>query len=149
VLSSLRGKAFESTETIMRRVLLSALLIGSIIGPAAAFSAQAAASTAPKPKRACFYSEDLRNWRQVNDRTVNILANGKQVFQLSLLGNCPDLRMATAIGVRTRAGGGFVCDGLDIDLITPSPTGPRSCPVTTMRELSPEEVAALPKDQQP
>jgi hypothetical protein len=133
----------------MRRVVLSALLIGAIIGPAAAFSAQAATDKPAKAGRACFYSEDLRNWRQVDDRTVNILAGGKQVFQLTLLGNCPDLRSATAIGVKTAFGGGFVCDGLDITLITPSPAGPRSCPVTGMRKLSPEEVAALPKDQRP
>jgi hypothetical protein len=133
----------------MRRILLSALLIGAAIGPAAALSAQAAPDSAPKPKRACFYSEDVRNWRQVDDKTVNILVGGKQVFQLSLFGNCPDLRSATAIGVKTRSGGGFVCDGLDIDLITPSPVGPRTCPVTGMRKLTPEEVAALPKDQQP
>lgn len=133
----------------MRRVLLSALLMGAILGPAAMVTAQAAPDTAAKPKRACFYSEDLRNFREVDDRTVNLLAGAKQVFQVKLLGDCPDLRTATAIGVKTAMGQGFICDGLDIDLITPSPTGPRMCPVTSMRQLSPQEVAALPKDQQP
>lgn len=133
----------------MRRVLISALLMGAILGPAAAVTAEAASHDSDKPKRACFYSEDLRNFRQVDDRTVNLLAGARDVFQVKLLGNCPDLRSATAIGVKTSMGQGFICDGLDINLITPSPTGPRMCPVISMRKLSPQEVAALPKDQQP
>ena len=137
----------------MRRILLPALMALAALAPAAVMSgsATAAASTADahKSQRACFYSEDIQNWRQVDDHTVNILAGGKQVFQLDLLGSCPDLRSATSIGVETHPGGGFVCDGLDINLITPSPVGPRSCPVTRMRKLTAEEVAALPKNQQP
>ncbi|MDB5431956.1 MAG: hypothetical protein JWP35_3072 [Caulobacter sp.] len=133
----------------MRRIILSALLIGAALAPAAVLSNPATAADTPKAKRACFYSEDLRNWKEVDPHTVNIEVGNKKVFQLTLLGSCPDLSSALSIGVKTRMGQEFICDGLDIDLITPSPTGPRQCPVTGMRELSPEEVAALPKDQRP
>ncbi len=133
----------------MRRILMSALLMGAALGPAAALTTHATAADTPKAKRACFYSEDLRNFREVDNRTVNVLVGGKDVFQLSLFSDCPDISSATAIGIKTAMGQGFICDGLDIDIITPSPIGPRQCPVTRMRKLSPAEVAALPKGQRP
>ena len=138
----------------MRRLLLPALMIATALAPAAALTGHATATAATpatgvKAKKACFYSDDVRSWRWVDDRTVNIQAGGKHVYQLKLFSDCPDLRTAESIGVKTPMGQGFVCDGLDIDLITPSPVGPRTCNVTGMREMSPQEVAALPKNQQP
>ena len=144
---------------MMRRILLPALapvlMIAAALAPAAALGVHATATAATpgptgvKTKKACFYSDDVRSWRWVDDRTVNIQAGGKHVFRLTLFSNCPDLRTAETIGVKTAMGQGFVCDGLDIDIITPSPVGPRTCAVTQMRELTPQEVAALPKNQQP
>ena len=133
----------------MRRLILSALLAGAALAPAAALTTHATAAQPAKGVRACFHSDDIRNFRAVDDRTVNLLANGHDVFQLKTLGDCPDLKFANSVGVKTVAGDSFVCDSLDIDLITPSPVGPRTCNVTGMREMSPQEVAALPKNQQP
>lgn len=135
----------------MRRLILPVLLAAGLVAPAATAPVTAAAAAAAKPAtdRACFRSDDLRNFRAVDDRTVNLLVGARDVYQAQLFGTCSDIETALSVGIRTRGGASFICSGLDLDLVVPGSIGPQTCPITSLRKLSPEEVAALPKKQRP
>jgi hypothetical protein len=106
-------------------------------GPALA-GAQAAA-----PRRQCFNAANVTGFRVVDPRTVDLDVGASRVFRVGLLGVCPEVREAVAVGVRARSGSSFVCDDLDVELIVPSSlTGPRACPAVSLRPRTPEELAA-------
>ena len=67
----------------------------------------------------------------------------RDVYQLDLFGTCQDVDWANVVGLRARGGGSFICDALDVDVISPSTLGPQTCRVTAMRKLSDAEVAAM------
>jgi hypothetical protein len=66
----------------------------------------------------------------------------KDVYQFEMLGRCVDVDWSHRIAVVSR-GSSHICDGLDAEIIAPSPIGPMRCPVKTVRKLTPAEVAAL------
>ena len=107
-----------------------------------------AAPSQPSRARACFRPADAYSWAPVNDRIVNLKVNLHDVFQLTLLGDCPNIDWSQNIAIRSR-GAGWICDPLGAEVIAPGPVGPRHCAVQAMRKLTPEEVAALPKGQKP
>jgi hypothetical protein len=65
-----------------------------------------------------------------------------------MFGSCNDLDYVNALRLDTH-GFSSVCDARDMDLIVPSPIGPQRCPVQSMRRLTPDEIAALPRGQRP
>ena len=112
-----------------------------------------AASSAPTtPARQCFFSHQLSSWKETGDRSVNLRVGVNDVYALDLLGPCPDLKWAEAIGIETRGGSSSICSGLDVTLIVPSSvthTIPQRCMATSLRRLTREEVKALPKSDRP
>ena len=108
-------------------------------------------SPAPaKPRPACFWARDVNGFAAVDDRTVNLRIGVHDVYQLKLFGNCPDIDWSMRIGIKSR-GSSWICEGngLDLELVSPSPIGPERCPVTSVRKLTTEEVTAIPKRQRP
>ena len=73
----------------------------------------------------------------------------KDVYAFKLLGHCQDVDWSQRIGLRSRSGGGFICSGLDAELLVPSSIGPQRCPVSEIRKLTPEAVAALAPKARP
>ena len=100
--------------------------------------------------QACFYSRDVSSWAPVDRSTVNIRVHANEVYQLKLLGECPNVDWVNGIGLEHR-GSPWVCSGLDAELLVAQPGGgiPFRCPVSTIRKLSKEEAAALPPKQHP
>lgn len=98
--------------------------------------------------RQCFFASTVSSFRQAGDRSVNLRA-GRDVYQLELLGSCPDIRRAERVLLDSRAGGSSVCAGLDVELIVPTSVGPRRCPGRTLRRLAEAEVRDLPAAQRP
>ena len=120
-------------------------------GLAGALANAAPASAAPSGK-ACFFAHELSSWKEAGDKTVNLRVGIKDVYQLQLLGPCPDLPYAEAIGIETRGGSRRICSGLDINLIVPGNVthgAPRRCMATSLRKLTKEEVSALPPKEKP
>jgi len=103
-----------------------------------------------KGKQSCFYSREINGWAPVNASTVNIRVNVDQVYQLKLLGECPNTDWVEGIGLE-HFGSPWICSGLDAELIVPQPGAapPMRCPVSSIRKLSKEEAAALPPKQHP
>lgn len=127
---------------MMKRIAITAA-IASLGLAAADTSAVAAPEAAAKPQRACFFASQLNGWRSEGDRVVYLEVGVRDVYRGGLFSRCHDLDSALTLGVRSRGGGSSICDGLDIELVVPSATGPRTCHVTRLQKLTPQEVAAL------
>ncbi len=132
-----------------RRGALAALLLG------AGLSAASAAETPARPPAqarhdACFYGSQASGFAAVGDRAVNIRVGVKDVYQLTLFSPCLDIDWTQHIALRAHSGN-WICEGngLDYEIITPSPIGRQRCQVTGVRKLTPAEIAALPKRERP
>ena len=102
--------------------------------------------------RQCFYSRNISSWAPVDRSTVNLRVSVSDIYQLKLLGDCPNIDWVEGIGLEHR-GSPWICSGLDAELLVPQPGGgrgfPLHCPVTSIRKLSKEEAKALPPKQHP
>ena len=100
--------------------------------------------------KACFYSRNISSWAPVDRSTINIRVTLNDVYQLKLLGDCPNLDWVNSIGLKHQ-GSNWICSGLDAEILAPQPGGPPAirCPVTSIRKLSKEEAKALPPKQHP
>ncbi len=130
----------------MTRLIPSALMLAAL---ACATSPAAAASG---PGRQCFYASELSSWKEVGDRTVNLRVGVNDLYQLDLLGPCPDLPWAESIGIETRGASNQICSGLDVSLIVSGSvthTVPQRCMATSLHKLSKAEADALPRSQRP
>ena len=119
---------------------------------ALAIAGQAAAQ-APAPAAAqtrdCFYSGNIRGFSAVDDETLNLRVGGRSdIVQIKLFAPSNDLKFANGVTLISR-GGSFICSKLDATLVVPGPAGPQRYPVTSIRRLAAQEVAALPAKQRP
>jgi hypothetical protein len=106
---------------------------------------------APKPQRACFYARSVTNFAAADDRNLYIRVGARDVYHLSMFGNCFDLSWVHSLGLKSR-GGNFICEGgnISVDVVTrDAAPGVQSCPVTAIRRLTADEAAALPKKARP
>ncbi|WP_309646384.1 DUF6491 family protein [Phenylobacterium sp.] len=120
---------------------------GAGVAPAFAVDPPTAAAK-PKPKRQCFFADNVSSFSAVDDRTVNLRVGVKDIYRLDLLGPCHDIDWEHEIGIQSR-GSSWICSGLDATIITKTAIGPQRCAVRTVTKLSPEDVAALPSKQKP
>lgn len=108
-----------------------------------------AAGAEPAPKnRSCFHASNVSGFRAPDERTVYVRVGVRDIYQLQMMGSCPQIDWAEKIGIVARASE-WICSGLDADLVSPSSIGPHRCPVRTLRKLTPAEVAALPAKAKP
>lgn len=100
------------------------------------------------PAQRCFFPSEVNGWRAAGDQTVYVRVGVNRVFQMKLMAPCPDIDWSETIGIEHR-GSATICSGLDATIISRSTIGPRRCPVTELRELTPEEIKALPAGSRP
>jgi hypothetical protein len=136
----------------MNRLLLVLTTLTAFALATAPLAAEPARmSKAPKPQRSCFYARSVTNFAAADDRNLYIRVGTRDVYHLSMFGNCFDLSWVHALGLTSR-GGNFVCEGTNVSLdVVTRDAGPgvQSCPVSAIRKLTPEEVAGLPKGARP
>ena len=92
--------------------------------------------------RQCFNASTVNSFHAVNDQTVLVKVGVKHMYELQIVGTCPEIDWTQRLALRSRGGSPWVCQGLDAELIVPSPSGTQRCPVVGVRELSPAEVQA-------
>ena len=93
--------------------------------------------------RQCFHAGQVNGFHAIGRDTVNVHVGASRVYQLEILGTCPDVNWSSRIGVRATGGGSWVCRGFDAELLVPRPGGGFDrCPVTSVRQLSPAEIEA-------
>ncbi len=90
---------------------------------------------------ACFWPSQVTGFSDAGPQKAVLRAGSQQMWELTLQNGCPDVDWALSIGIRSR-GGQQVCPGRPAELVVPevSGRGGRTCLVTNIRPLSPEEV---------
>ena len=129
---------------------LKTALVASVLA-AAALAGPGLAQTpgSPAAKRDCFYGGNVNGFNAVDNSTVLLSIGTKQIYEVKLFSPSIDVKWANGIALVSR-GGSFICSRLDADIVVPSTVGPAErFPVSAIRRLSPEEVAALPKKLKP
>jgi hypothetical protein len=125
----------------------------SVLALSASSSAQPAPSATPATTgHACFWRQDVTNFNAINDTTIYLRVGVSQVWQLNLFGNCFDLTWLHHIGLQSFPGDNSICEGETpgLNIITRGlAIGRQQCPVTSVRKLTPAEVAAIPKAARP
>ncbi|MCV0414886.1 MAG: DUF6491 family protein [Brevundimonas sp.] len=132
---------------------VSALAALAVMGVAAACApatgSNPSSGLADTPRR-CFQVDRVQNFRATADQTLYLRTSRRDVFEARALGACRDLDWALGI---TLAGQGVstVCTG-DTAFVVPRgggaiPDGP--CRIQVVRQLTPEQIAALPDRDRP
>ncbi len=109
-----------------------------------------AGAAVAEPPNPCFDPHDVNNVGGRDGDVFHVRVNGRQVWRMELQGPCLSLPRlsSTTTTITPRAGGG-VCKGDTVTLTPNFGSGPRTCRVVSLRRLTPEEAAALPKAQVP
>ncbi len=120
------------------------LLIATIgIAAAAGYAgAQSTSNSRRAATRECFSARSVNGFNPVGRDAIDIRVGANRRYRLDLVGYCPDVDWSWRIALRTRGGSSWICQGMDAELIIPSPTGPQRCLVSAVRRLTPEEVEA-------
>lgn len=100
-------------------------------------------------RRQCFSASSVSGYRDGGEEALHLRVGASQIWRLEFAGQCPEAKWSFgAIGLQQR-GGGLICDGLDVDVITNDAGFVRRCLVDEVRRLSAAEVLALPDNQRP
>jgi hypothetical protein len=116
--------------------------IGAALTLAWAVGSQPASAIAERPAPRCFAASTVNGFSSHDRDSVDVHVGVNRSYRLSLTGYCPDVDWSQRVGIQTRGGGNWICQGADAEVIVPSPTGPQHCLVSDVRPLTPEEVAA-------
>jgi hypothetical protein len=116
----------------------------------AAALAAAAVGFATRPSLAqgqsCFYPNQWTSWKAPDDHTI-YLNVGNRVFRLDMNGSCPTLREGAIL--ITHSHSAQLCSAIDWDLKVRSGDITTGCIVGHQTQLTPDQIAALPKDARP
>ena len=136
---------------------LSLALAGLLTLSAGALGNTTAAAQPAQPAQssrhsgACFWTRSVDNFAAPDDRHLYVRVGMRQVYELTLFSDCLDISWVHHLALRSRTSSD-VCEGPnpDLDVVDrETGIGPQRCPVTFVRRLTPDQVAALPKDARP
>jgi hypothetical protein len=96
--------------------------------------------------QSCFYANQWTSWKAPDEHTI-YLNVGNRVFRLDIAGSCPTLRTGATLITRNQSS--QLCSAIDWDLRVRSAGITAGCIVSNMTQLTPDEIAALPKDARP
>ena len=126
---------------------LAALAAAAAAAVVATHSERAAAQPQRRPASACFWIRNVTNFAANDTRTLYLRVGGNQVWALGLFSDCFQLDWVHRVGLRNRGISSSICEGpnpgLDV-VVRDVAVGRQSCPVTSVRKLTPAEAAALP-----
>ena len=95
----------------------------------------------------CFRSNQWAGWTAPDNRTVYMKV-GKRIFRLDMASACHGLRTGATL-ITHRRGSGLICSATDWNLQVHSGGISVPCIVKAMTQLTPDEIAALPKSDRP
>jgi len=121
---------------------LAAVSGALVIAACAATGQPGTPAAARNAGQQCFNVRNVYNFHAVNDRTVLVEVGTSRMYELQIVGVCPDVDWTQRLAIRTTGGSSWVCSGMDAELVIPSPSGTQRCSVVGTRELSPAEVQA-------
>ena len=128
----------------------------TLAAAAAVLAFAAAATAAPNDKPAapakqnqCFWTRMADRFAAADEHTLNVRVGVRDVYQFEMFGPCQGIDWDQHIALVSRPGG-MICTGMDAEVIAHEPgLGAQRCMVRSVKKLTPEEVAALPKRGKP
>jgi hypothetical protein len=114
-----------------------------------ALGAQPAGAARPAPKNECFWGRTVTNFAAPDNKTLYVRAGGNQVYRFDMFGPCQDMDWNQRLALVSRTGGS-ICSGMDAEVVSHATgLGRQRCAIRNMHKLTPEEVAALPRNAKP
>ena len=128
------------------------MIAGALTLAGLAGSAAMAKSSPPDPKSLapaqCFRASDIENSVQVSETRMNILTRDHRYIRVDTSGRCFYPPFIDAYVLRVH-GPDIICSPIDMDL-SAGPAGFKTpCIVDKLSQMTPAEVAALPKKEKP
>lgn len=105
----------------------------------------------PKPRPSCFWTNRIENFAAVDQQNLYLRVGIHDVYRAKLFATCLQLDWVHHLALVSH-GSSMICEGpnLDVDVVVRDVgLGRQRCPVTEIRKLTPDEVAALPKGARP
>jgi hypothetical protein len=119
------------------------------MAPTSRANAEPPSRPAPAAGQQCFYARNISNYIAASDRLIYLRVGVNDVYRLDLMMDCPELSFRQNIEFQRAERGSNICSAIDLTVTYRQNGARRICPVSEMRKLSPEEVAALPKRDRP
>jgi hypothetical protein len=119
---------------------------------AASFSATSAlAETGPSNTSSCFKFGEFLNWRSPAPNVLLVRASPDRVFRLDLRQGSNQLKYSDTRIINRNMQSVWICGPLDFNLIATDAQGTWHEPliVESMRQLTPDEIAAVPPRDRP
>ena len=133
----------------MRKLTTLAAAAALLATGAAAPSAAAAKPEAKYDAHQCFYTRNVTSFAAPDEKTLYVRVGVRDVYRFDMFGTCPDIDWNQSLALVSRASS-WICSGMDADVVTHrTGLGAQRCPVSNVRKLTPEEVAALPRRAKP
>jgi hypothetical protein len=132
------------------KLLIGAIAAALAFAPAVSLPSAGAAKPSGPPK-ACFYARNVNGFSAPNEQTVYLRVSVRDVYEAKLFAPCNDVDWNQTIALRSR-GSSWICEGSGanfVEVISHSAMGRQRCPVTSLRKLTPDEIAAIPKRDRP
>jgi hypothetical protein len=133
----------------MRMKIALAAAAALLAGQAASPVALAKPDAPRRQANQCFYTRNVTSFAAPDDKTLYVRVGVRDVYRFDMFGPCPDIDWNQRLALVSR-GSSWICDGMDAEVITHATgLGHQRCPVRSVRKLTPEEVAALPRHARP
>ena len=131
----------------MQRLVLTAALTAALAGPALAQEPAKPAAASGQ----CFRMSQIDNHTKGDDQTLYLSVRHRDVYRLSMSGNClAGASSNDALVMQPTAGVDLICRPLDLDLkVRTSPGMLSPCIIKDITKLTPEQAAALPPRVKP
>jgi hypothetical protein len=128
---------------------LAAALVVALVASVARADAPAPASAPPKPN--CFLSNNWKNWTASTDGdTLYFRVDPGHVYAVGLTPGSHAHKYPGSFLVNEVRGSSWICTAIDLDLTLADDIGMRQPLIArSLRQLTPAEVAALPKKVRP
>ena len=135
----------NSMTNLAIRLAASAAVLAGLVLPAPMVSAQPAS----RSNNQCFYTRNINGFRAPDDHTLYVRVGVSDIYRLTLMTNCTGLTFKQNIGLESTPGDPWICSAIQATVVYRD-TGIRNrCPVSDIHKLSPAEIAAMPKRDQP
>ena len=132
----------------MNRMCVFVLATATLTALAGVGVQASASDTKAKPAPQCFRGGQIANWAASGERVINVRLQTAAVYQVTLVGACPGLGTYRTLAFESSFND-QICNGRPATVITHSGVAPLRCAVKSVRQLPPEEAAALPDAQRP
>ena len=132
-------------RTILTAAAGAALLVAGAATPGAIARTHTPAYSANQ----CFYTRNATSFAAPDEKNLYVQVNSRDVYHFEMFGVCPDIDWNQRIALVSR-GSSWICNGMDAEVISHAVgIGRQHCFVRNMRKLSPQEIAALPRNARP